>query len=64
METVGMLHQLHLNNYVHLDIKPANIMFRRSAKPKIIQWLLIDFGLAKYINASIGYTTQNKYFGT
>ncbi len=42
-----MLHQLHVNNCTHLDIKPTNI-----------QWLLIDFGCAKYINPSIGYTAS------
>lgn len=36
------LHELHCNNLLHLDIKPANIFLRPGGKP-----LLLDFGAAR-----------------
>eukprot|EP01084_Bolivina_argentea_P025578 47569_1 len=64
LETVGMIYQLHLNDYVHLDIKPDNIMWRFTSNPCKNQWILIDYGLTKYIAPSIGYILQNRYVGT
>jgi serine/threonine protein kinase len=38
----GLKH-MHINNYVHLDLKPENIIFETKNSPHI---KLIDFGLA------------------
>ena len=38
----GLKH-MHINNYVHLDLKPENIIFETKNSPNI---KLIDFGLA------------------
>ena len=37
------VHDLHRQNVIHLDIKPANVMYRESGEA-----VLIDFGLARH----------------
>ena len=49
-EAVGYMHSKSMN---HLDIKPANIMIRKSDNEPV----LIDFGLAKQYDASGGQTS-------
>lgn len=50
---------LHDNNYIHLDIKIANVMYRKSPK---LQGVLIDYGLASYTpnGIDVGITTNQK----
>jgi serine/threonine protein kinase len=47
---LSYIHKLNIN---HLDVKPANIMIRRSDN----QAILIDFGLSKQYDASGGQTS-------
>lgn len=49
-DAVGYMHSLRMN---HLDLKPANIMVRKSDGEPI----LIDFGLSKQYDASGGQTS-------
>jgi serine/threonine protein kinase len=44
---------MHLLQIVHLDIKPPNIMFSNSLN----KFLLIDFGLSKFVEQKIGFKT-------
>jgi serine/threonine protein kinase len=41
--TAAALHDLHRQNVIHLDLKPANVLFRASGEA-----VLIDFGLARH----------------
>ncbi|KAK6747288.1 hypothetical protein RB195_000476 [Necator americanus] len=52
---------MHENNYVHLDLKPENIMFTTK---KSNQLKLIDFGLASYLDPkeSVKVTTGTAEF--
>lgn len=50
VDAVGYMHSLSMN---HLDLKPANIMVRKSDGEPI----LIDFGLSKQYDASGGQTS-------
>lgn len=40
------LNLIHQKGYVHLDIKPGNVVFRRPLTHKTIKPVLIDFGIA------------------
>lgn len=42
-QVAGALHHVHQNHILHLDVKPGNIMLRRSDNRAI----LIDFGISK-----------------
>jgi len=50
---VLILHQIHRHGVVHRDIKPANWMFRVSNKDSAREMVLIDFGLATFIDPDI-----------
>jgi len=41
--TAAALHALHRQNVIHLDLKPANVLFRPTGEA-----VLIDFGLARH----------------
>ncbi len=49
----------HLEGFIHRDIKPDNILFRKDKTP-----VLVDFGIARPINASSGMTTEGIIIGT
>ena len=51
---------MHLLQIVHLDIKPSNIMFSNSLN----KFLLIDFGLSKFVQQKIGFKTFTQFVGT
>lgn len=41
--TAAAVHDLHRQNVIHLDLKPANVLFRETGEA-----VLIDFGLARH----------------
>ena len=42
------LHQLHLQDVIHLDVKPSNIMFRPERDGHGGEAVLVDFGLSRH----------------
>ena len=52
---VLILQQIHRHGVVHRDIKPANWMFRLSKKEGAKEMVLIDFGLATFVESDVGY---------
>lgn len=44
------LKELHASHFLHLDIKPANILLRASGEP-----LLLDFGAVQQVKAGVPY---------
>jgi len=50
-ELKSSLFYFHSLNFVHNDIKPANVMYSR----RIDKLVFIDFGLSKYLLKPIGY---------
>jgi serine/threonine-protein kinase len=54
------LHEAHKFKVVHRDLKPENIMIRNEdEKVKVL-----DFGIAKDLDASVGITRMGTYLGT
>jgi len=49
----------HKEGFIHRDIKPDNILFRKDKTP-----VLVDFGIARPINSSSGMTTEGILIGT
>ena len=52
------LSYLHLNNYMHRDLKPDNILFAR--KNDIYSLKLVDFGLGKKMSTSMREISNEK----
>ncbi len=42
------VHALHLQNTVHLDLKPENVLFRHDAHHEVGAAILLDFGLSHH----------------
>ncbi len=53
------LEYAHTEGFIHRDIKPDNILFRKDKTP-----VLVDFGIARPVNASSGMTTEGIIIGT
>ncbi len=55
--------KFNIENIYTFHQQPLNMMFYGSTKHKNVHWLLIEFGLTKYIYSSIGFTgpTVNIY---
>jgi serine/threonine protein kinase len=45
---------MHKNGYVHLDVKPENILYNQKTK----KYTLIDFGLALPVQWKVPYPYQ------
>lgn len=59
-EVADALNILHSNEVIHRDLKPENIMLEdASGRAKIL-----DFGIAKDLNASMALTVNGAYIGT
>ena len=60
MDLVHCLRVLHSLHIVHRDIKPSNILLR----PRLDQYVLCDFGIARYVYEDIGETSETSLCGT
>lgn len=49
----------HANGIVHRDIKPGNVLIDPSGQVRVT-----DFGLAKFVNATSGITSDGAFLGT
>jgi serine/threonine-protein kinase len=54
------LHAAHRAGVVHRDLKPENIMVREADR----KVLILDFGIAKDLRASLDLTSMGMYIGT
>ena len=57
-QVADALREIHSNNFLHLDVKPANIMLNRKG-----QAVLIDFGISKHYDEG-GHQTSSALIGT
>lgn len=53
------LHAVHRAGVIHRDLKPSNVMIRGDGTPAII-----DFGIAKQVEAGLAYTQAGLVLGT
>jgi len=49
----------HKEGFIHRDIKPDNILFRKDDTP-----VLVDFGIARPVHSTTGMTTEGVIIGT
>lgn len=52
-----LLHSIHI---CHCDIKPKNLMW----SPTYNKYVLIDFGLSKFVKENVGFKTFTAFVGT
>lgn len=57
-DLISALHELHLNDILHLDIKPENILFDTDAEDARVK--ITDFGLSKIYNQDHKTSTDPK----
>jgi eukaryotic-like serine/threonine-protein kinase len=63
VQMCGALNEAHRRNIIHRDIKPANVLLcERGAVPDVAK--VVDFGLAKEINADTGGDSTRSILGT
>jgi serine/threonine-protein kinase len=55
-DLAGAIDYAHANNYVHRDIKPSNIMLRSGGTNTPRQIMLMDFGIAKFLDDTTSLT--------
>ena len=53
------VHYAHTKGIIHRDLKPSNIMIDRSRRP-----VVMDFGLAKFVEESTALTREGEVVGT
>lgn len=58
-KVAGALEYAHQRGFIHRDIKPDNIMFRHDGTP-----VLVDFGIAKALDATTRLTRTGMSIGT
>ena len=59
-ESAAGLHVAHAEGIIHRDLKPENIMVTDEGNMVKI----LDFGIAKDLNASMALTLKGSYLGT
>ncbi len=55
-DLAGAIDYAHANSYVHRDIKPSNIMLRSGGTNNPRQIMLMDFGIAKFLDDTTSLT--------
>jgi len=57
-ELLSILKRVHDHNMIHRDLKPKNIMIRRSSDPP--SFVLLDFGLAIQFTPGVSFHPTTK----
>ena len=58
-QVAGALYYAHEEGFIHRDIKPDNILFRKDGTP-----VLVDFGIARALDSPAQLTTTGMIIGT
>lgn len=59
-QVADALSATHANHIIHLDLKPENIILRKSADAEKSVWpVVLDFGIAKFLQEHISATSPN-----
>jgi serine/threonine-protein kinase len=62
LQTADVLGYAHAKGVIHRDLKPENIMIRRGMRGVHVK--VLDFGIARLVNASTQLTVQGSIAGT
>ena len=54
------LHKMHSFHFIHLDIKPQNILYSNFRK----DFVFIDFGYSEMVKEKLGFKTLTNFAGT